>query len=344
MSARSSGGAAVSSRASVSLKRWFSLRIKPTEPSAWASNAIDVKCICIASACSICRDHPTRSWAWSRRFVCRAVSVTISRLTAVIAMKSRVMRRKPARSLICTEVRMRATARTRAPAGEANSAIMGGAIRSADDVRRMVIDSPLAGGHLQGDGGWILIAHHDVLRNRAEPLLPGLQGVAPGRQAPQLEFPGASGERVERVLGHHDPAAHPGVQIARYADDLGVRERDRDRPPLRLRAVEGGIGARGAVEVVQESVAVEEVDPPAGWHDHHAWREHAFLLVHGARGRQRLEGRRRRRLVKPDDRAANPPLRRQHKILGVFLLAADILIDRHGELPQLRRRPLQNDW
>src|SRR5207253_8201042 len=226
---------------------------------------------------SVCPSPPRLRWTLPTRSVSTALSAPTSRHTAVIAMKSRVMRRKPARSLICTEARMRATARTRAPTGEANSAIMGGAIRSADDARRMVIDSPLAGGHLQGDGGWILIAHHDVLRNRAEPLLPDLQGVAPGRQAPQLEFPGAAGERVERVLGHHDPAAHPGVQIARDADDLGVRERDRDRPPLRLRAVEGGIGARGAVEVVQESVAVEEVDPPAGRHDHHARREHAFL-------------------------------------------------------------------
>src|SRR5207237_8701979 len=233
MSARSSGGAAVSSRASVSLKRLFSLRMKPTEPSAWASEATDVKCLGSASAGSIFRDHPTRAWAWSRRFVCRAVSATISRLTAVIAMKSRVMRRKPARSLICTEVRMRATARTRAPTGEANSAIMGGAIRSADDARRMVIDSPLAGGHLQGDGGWILIAHHDVLRNRAEPLLPGLQGVAPGRQAPELEFPGAAGERVEREPGHHDPAAHPRAQTGRDAADPRGPGRGRARPPPR---------------------------------------------------------------------------------------------------------------
>jgi len=96
---RSSGGAAVSSRARVSLKRLFSRRMRLTESSDWASSAIELKCICMASACSICRDHPTRTWAWSRSVVWRAVSVMVLRLTAVIAMKSRVIRRKPASSL-----------------------------------------------------------------------------------------------------------------------------------------------------------------------------------------------------------------------------------------------------
>ncbi len=63
MSARSSARAAVSSRARVSLNRLFSRRIRPTVCSSWERSAMAVKCICIASACSICRDHPTRSWA-----------------------------------------------------------------------------------------------------------------------------------------------------------------------------------------------------------------------------------------------------------------------------------------
>src|SRR5438093_10257171 len=256
ISARSSGGAAVSSRASVSLKRLFSRKIRLTESSDWASSAMDVKCICMASACSICRDHPTRTWAWSRRSVWRAVSLTARRLTAVIAMKSRVIRRKPASSLTCTDARMRATARTGAPSGEEMSAITDDAARSVADASRMT-PARLAGGHLHGHGGRVLVADHDVLRDRAEPFLPDFQGVASGREPPQLELSGAVGERIERMLGDHDPAAHPGMQIARHADDLRVRERDRDRAPFRLRAVEGRIGGRRGGQVVQQTDAVQ---------------------------------------------------------------------------------------
>src|SRR5215472_6539022 len=284
---RSPGGAAVSSRASVSLKRLFSRKIRLTESSDWASSAIDVKCICIASACSICRDQPTRTWAWSRRFVWRAVSVTVRRLTAVIAMKSRVIRRKPASSLTWTEARMRATARTGAPSGEARSAITGDAARSVAAASAM---SParLAGRHLHGHRGRILIADHDIPGDGAEAFLPDLQRVAPGGKATELELAGTVGERVEGMLGDDDPAAHPRVQVARDADDLGVRERDRDRSSLRLRAVEGRIRRRHRVQVVQEAVAVQEVDLSAGRNGHHPGREHALFLVHRGRRRHRL--------------------------------------------------------
>src|SRR5262245_50203232 len=168
ISARSSGGAAVSRRASVSLKRLFSRKIRLTESSDSASSAIDVKCICIASACSICRDQPTRTWAWSRRFVWRAISVTVCRLTAVIAMKSRVIRRKPARSLTWTEARIFATARTGAPSGEARSAITGDAARSVADASRMT-PARLAGGHLHGHRGRLLV--HRGRRRREHEIL-----------------------------------------------------------------------------------------------------------------------------------------------------------------------------
>src|SRR3989475_462456 len=151
--------------------------------------------------------------------------------------------------------------RTGAPSGELRSAMTGGAVRSEAGARLMVSTPRLAGGHLQGDGGRVLVAHDDFLRDRAEPLLPGLQRIAPGREAPQLEVSRAVGQRVVGMLGHHDPAAHPGVEVARHANDLGLLEGDGDRAALRLRPVEGRVGARRAVQVVQKPVAVQEVDP-----------------------------------------------------------------------------------
>src|SRR5262245_48998564 len=344
MSVRSSAGAAVSRRARVSLNRLFSRRIWLTGSSPWDRSVIEVKCICIASACSIWRDHTTRSWAWSSSVLSRAVSATVRRLTTVSAMTRNVMSRKPASSLTWTDARIRANARTGAPSGELISAMTGGGVRSEAGARLLILPpARLAGGHLQGDGRRILVAHDDLLRNRTEPLLPHLERVAPGREALELELSGAVREGVVGMLGHYHPAAHPGMQVARHADDLGLLERDRDRAALRLRAVEGRVRARGAVQVVQEPVAVQEVDLPARGHDDDAGREHAFLLVHRRGRRERCGGRAGRRLVEPDDRAPDAALRREDELLRALLLTAHVLVDRHGELLQLGRRPFQRD-
>src|SRR5262245_16631196 len=145
------------------------------------------------------------------------------------------------------------------------------------------------------------------------------------------------------MVGDDDPAAHPRVQIARDPDDLGVRVRDRDRAPLRLRTVEGRVRARHGVQVVQQAVAVQEVDLSAGRNDHHPGREHALFLVHRGRRRHRLAAGRRGRLVEPHDSAPDPALRREHEVLGILFLAAYVLVDRHRELLELRRRPLEDD-
>ena len=85
---------------------------------------------------------------------------------------------------------------------------------------------------------------------------------------------------VVRVLGHHDPALHPRMQVAGDRHELGLGERDRNRSPARLRAVELRVVLAQAVQVMEQTVAVEEIDRAAQGHHRHARHEHAALLVH----------------------------------------------------------------
>src|SRR2546421_8641995 len=45
------------------------------------------------------------------------------------------------------------------------------------------------------------------------PLLPGAHRVASGREPRQGEPSGRVGDRIEGMRRHHDPAAHPGMEI-----------------------------------------------------------------------------------------------------------------------------------
>src|SRR2546425_10614883 len=83
----------------------------------------------------------------------------------------------------------------------------------------------------------------------------------------------------------------------------------------------------------------QEVDPSPRRHDDDAWSEHTLSLVHGGGGWWRLGRRPRRRVLEPDDGITDPTLRRQDEVLGILLLAAHVLVDRHREFCGLGRRP-----
>ena len=118
-----SGSPAASSFASASLKRLFSRRILAIAASSCESSASTEKCICRASACSICCDQATRWCARSSCRLCSPVRRTVRTLKAPIATNRIVTIMNAAISFVCTEARMPATARTRAPSGVRASTI-----------------------------------------------------------------------------------------------------------------------------------------------------------------------------------------------------------------------------
>ncbi len=71
----------------------------------------------MASECWICCDQSTRWCAWSSSSLCRDMPPIVSTLNAPMAKKSKVIRRKAARSLRWTVERTPATQRTRPPIG-----------------------------------------------------------------------------------------------------------------------------------------------------------------------------------------------------------------------------------
>src|SRR5579883_3290768 len=121
---------------------------------------------------------------------------------------------------------------------------------------------------------WAPVAHvdrdgfprldHDRLLANAELLVPDAQRVVSRRHVADLVFPRRIGDGVVGVVGDDDIGAHPGVpDVARDRDEPGTGERLAHAPPRRERDVEQRVGADARIGVVQDGVAVAQLEPLA---------------------------------------------------------------------------------
>src|SRR6266511_2330584 len=133
--------------------------------------------------------------------------------------------------------------------------------------------------HLDGDPRRLLVADREVRRDGTQAFVPDLQLVLARRQIVERELSIRTGDGVEGVRRHDNPRAHPGVELAVDVHDLRLVEGDRDRPALRLRAIEGSIKFWRGMDVVEQAIAIQKVHGAAGRNDHDAGDEHAAVLV-----------------------------------------------------------------
>ena len=134
--------------------------------------------------------------------------------------------------------------------------------------------------HFHRHGGDRLVLHRHVLCHGSQTFLPELEGILARGNIIEHELPLVVCDRIEGMLGDHHPGPHPGVEVAVHPDDFRLREHDGNRPPSRLRPVEGGILRAGAMQVMQQAIGVQEFHRAADWHDHDARHVHALLLIH----------------------------------------------------------------
>src|SRR6267154_6615605 len=137
--------------------------------------------------------------------------------------------------------------------------------------------------------------HRDSGRLRAVLLVPRLDGVGPGRQAREREAPVRAAHRKERMGQHTQPRVHPAVHVAlERHHDLGFVERLARGHDGGLADVEGAVGFRLRLDVVQDAVGVLDRERLAYLDAEYVRMVAAAVLIEGhrPRGRGRLVARR----------------------------------------------------
>src|SRR4030095_624475 len=95
---------------------------------------------------------------------------------------------------------------------------------------------------------------NQILCHDAQSFLPDLERVLSCRHIFQRELALFVGYGIERVLGNHHPAAHPGMEITIHSEDLRSFEGERNTPRMRLCAIEWRIFLFEAAAVGEKTV------------------------------------------------------------------------------------------
>src|SRR5688572_21136772 len=171
------------------------------------------------------------------------------------------------------------------------------------------------------------LADGDGHRLRPELLVPRLDLVSAGGEPLDLELSVLARRREEGMIHDADAGVHPAVDVAleRYHLLRLVELALRHHAGRRLADIEAAIGLRNRLDVVQNGIAVLDVDVLTGHDAKDAWLVEAALLVDHGRFRRRgvLRARRKPALHVDEDVADLPVLHDDLRIgdrTGVLLL------------------------